>query len=411
VANAAVAPLWVRGAFAAVWAVTVGVASLVVVVLAMWAADARSQASAGAATRFALVVWLSAMHVPIHLAAGGTVALAPLGLSAVLLLLLARAASIVGRGQRCTTLRETGIAAGLVVAPYTLLATLVAVLGQSATASPSLPWTVVAALLTGSVASGLGVVRGSGNGRALWARVPLDVRAGVGAAAAGGAVLLGVSTLLVAGSLGLHPAALRSALDHFGGGLPVEASLVVLCLVLLPNAVLSALGYLAGPGFALGTGTSYSLAGVQAGPLPVFPLLAARPHNSAPSSVTALCVVALVLAGLVAGWRLARQPHRDLLAGLRQVTVVGGVAGISVAGLVALAGGPAGPGRMAAVGASSWQVGLSVAAELMVPAALVVLAWTWLVRLPVVAALPARGLSSLAAAKLRAGSVWRRVRP
>jgi hypothetical protein len=96
------------------------------------------------------------------------------------------------------------------------------------------------------------------------------------------------------------------------------------------------------------------------------------------------------------------------MAGLRRVAVAGGIAGIAVAGLVASAGGPAGPGRMSAVGASPWQVGLSVAGELMVPAALVVLTWTWLVRLPAVAGLPERGRTLLVAAKLR---VRRRIRP
>ncbi len=398
-ATTGVAPLWVRGTFAAVWTVTVGIAGLVVVVLAMWAADARSQASAGVATRFALVVWLAGMHVPMHVASGGTVALAPLGLTVGLILLLERAASIVARGQRCTTAREVGTVIGVVVVPYVVLCVAIAILARSAQVTPSLPVTVLAGLVTGSLATGVGVMRGSGSTRAWWAMVPGDVRAGVGAAAAGLVVLLGVAALLLVGSLGLHAQALHAALGHFGGGLPVEASVVVLCLVLLPNAVIYALGYLVGPGFALGAGTSYSLAGVHAGPVPTLPVLAGRPLGAAPASVVALCIVAIVLAGGVMGWRLSRRPGTKLLVGLRQVAIAGAGAGVVIAVLSALGGGPAGPGALSAVGSSPWQVGLSVAGELMLPGAAVVVAWIWLVRLPAVAALPGRGRQLLARLK------------
>jgi hypothetical protein len=388
-ASPGLAPRWLRAAFAAIWAVTVGVASLVVVVLAMWAADTRSQASAGAAARFAVVIWLSAMHVPMHVSSGGTVALAPLGLTGGLLLLLARAASIVARGQTGAGVREAAIVTGLVVAPYTVLSVVLAIVGRSSQVTPSLLWTVVLALATGTVAAGAGVARGCGVGTELWVRLPRDVRVGAGAAGAGSAVLVAVATLLLLGSLALHPAQLSDALGQYGGGISTTISLVVLCLVLVPNAVICALGYLAGPGFGLGTGTSYSLAGVHTGPLPSLPLLAARPHDAAAGSVVALCVVALVLAGLVTGWRVVCH-EGDLMARLRQVAAAGAVAGVVTAVVVAFGAGPAGPGRMAAVGASPWQVGLSVAGELMVPAAVVVAIWTWLLPLPAVAALPGR---------------------
>jgi hypothetical protein len=402
-----VAPLWVRAAFAAIWAVTVGLASLVVVVLAMWAADTRSAASAGATARFAVVVWLSAMHVPMHVSSGGTVSLAPLGLSVVVLLLLARASTIVARGQRDPSLRDAARVVGLVVAPYTVLCVVLAVVARSSSITPSLPWTVVAAVLTGSVAAGAGVARGCGVGRVLWAQVPRDLRIGAGAAGAGGAVLALVATLLLVGSLALHPHPLTHSLHHYGGGISTEVSLVVVCLVLLPNAVMSALGYLAGPGFALGAGTSYSMAGVHTGRLPSLPLLAARPDSGAASSVVALCVVALLLAGLVTGWRLVRREGDDLWARLRQVAMAGAVAGVVTAVLVAVAAGSVGPGQLSAIGASPWQIGMSVAGELMLPAAVVVVTWTWVLRIPAVAALPATVRERLAMVRERLA----RVRP
>jgi len=52
-------------------------------------------------------------------------------------------------------------------------------------------------------------------------------------------------------------------------------------------------------------------------------------------------------------------------------------AGVITAALVAIAGGPAGPGRMAAVGASAWQVGLVLAGEIAFVATLVALPLAW----------------------------------
>src|SRR5579875_1574844 len=90
--------LWARGCLAAMWAVAVGVASLVVLVVAGWAADARSGASAGAAIRTALQLWLAAHRVPLAVP-GGTLAVAPLGLTLLLLLLLSRAAAGITRDR------------------------------------------------------------------------------------------------------------------------------------------------------------------------------------------------------------------------------------------------------------------------------------------------------------------------
>src|SRR6476619_3260019 len=68
---------WWRGSLAALWAVAVGVASLLVIALIAWAADSRTGASAAEAVRAALQIWLVAQRVPLHVA-GGSIALAPL---------------------------------------------------------------------------------------------------------------------------------------------------------------------------------------------------------------------------------------------------------------------------------------------------------------------------------------------
>jgi hypothetical protein len=62
---------------------------------------------------------------------------------------------------------------------------------------------------------------------------------------------------------------------------------------------------------------------------------------------------------------------------LGRVFAAAALAGAIAAALVAVAGGPAGPGRMAAVGASPWQVGVVLAGEIAFVATLVALPLSW----------------------------------
>ena len=60
-----------------------------------------------------------------------------------------------------------------------------------------------------------------------------------------------------------------------GGGLLLLAQIAY-----LPNAVLWAIAYMLGPGFAVGTGTVVAPAGSAVGLVPAFPLLAALPSGA-----------------------------------------------------------------------------------------------------------------------------------
>jgi hypothetical protein len=153
----------------------------------------------------------------------------------------------------------------------------------------------------------------------------------------------------------------------------------VLSLLMLPNAACFALGYIAGPGFAVGAGTSVAYGGSHLGAMPAFPLLAAVPSGPAPWQILAVCIAALVAAGVVAGGRVARLTTLDLKERVRGALVGGAVLGIATAVLVGYAGGPSGPGRLSAVGPSPWQVGLAVAGEiaLVSTVTVLVLATAW----------------------------------
>jgi len=370
--------LWWRGALGALWAICLGLAVLVVLVLILWATDARSGASAGEAMQAALQLWLVAHKVPLHIAGrpDATIALAPLGLTLALALLVARAGAVLARGSGIGDLPGVATVAAAVGVPYGLLAAFVAAAAHGDAVRPSPVAALGAGLLLGTVAAAWGALRAirqgaSGHGTGLRAVVPARVHAPIAAGVAAVPVLMGAGLVLVLGSLAVHAHTASALADGLGTGVVATGGLLLLDALLLPNAALAAVGYVTGPGFALGAATSYAQTGVSSTALPSLPLLAAAPQGPAPVGVRVFCLVAIAAAGAVVGWRLRRFPSTGWAA-VRDVVGAGAVAGITAAIAVGLAGGPAGPGRMAVVGASPWQVGLVTAGEVTAVAALVV---------------------------------------
>lgn len=367
--------VWWRGSLAALWAVSVGVATLVVVVLVAWATDSRTGASAGAAIRSALQIWLVAHRVPLSVS-GGTIAVAPLLLTLALAFLVARAAAVLARGQGVDDgygVLSVAIAVGL---PYAGLATFVAAGARSSEVRPAPVAALGCALVLGFAAAAWGAARGVGLVAVLWRTVPVRIRLPLGAGAVAMAVLGGGAALLVGTALVLHLGEAARTLDLLGGGVVGATAVVLLAIALVPNAAACGVGYLAGPGFALGSGTSITLTGAHTGPLPLFPLVAAVPTGPAPFLVEVAGIVVLVGAGLAAAWLVAREGHA-LVPSLSYAAAAGAATGVLAAVATGVAGGPAGPGHMAVVGASPWQTGLAVAGEIAVVACGAVGALTW----------------------------------
>ena len=144
-------------------------------------------------------------------------------------------------------------------------------------------------------------------------------------------------------------------------------------LALVPDLVVWALAYVAGPGFVVGAGSFFTPAHIVVGPLPALPLLGALPGTGSTNQLTAWWPVVLVLAGAVAGW----WPLPGCPGGWWQPVLGCGasaaVAALGAGVLVTLGSGSAGPGRMTQVGASGVLVGLAVAAGVAIGIALVVL--------------------------------------
>jgi hypothetical protein len=364
------ASVWVRGAFAALWASAVGLAALVALALVVWSADSRSNASAGEAARLAAQLWLLAQRTPLRVP-GGTLTIPLLGLTLLLGLLVMRATAIVARASRCAEPRDLGVVVASVVGPYTVIATLVAAATQSSAIRPVAGAAFVCAAVFAAVFAAMGAVRGADMSREIWRLVPYQVRTALQAAGVAAAILMSGALVLTVVALAVHVHRVAAVAGAYGGA-PGEFSTLLISLLLLPNAVVFSLGYLVGPGFAVGAGTSVTLGGVHLGAMPALPVLAATPTGQPPWPVLAWCAVVVVAAGVFAGRRVTRRSTEGVKGQLRCVLVVAGTVGAGAATLVGFAGGPAGPGRLAAVGSSPWQVGLCVAVEVGVVAAVVV---------------------------------------
>lgn len=132
---------------------------------------------------------------------------------------------------------------------------------------------------------------------------------------------------------------------------PVEAALYVLvCLLLVPNAVAFAGAYLLGPGFTVGAGTLVTHGSVTLGALPLFPLLAALPDNGTPPAWTiGMLALPPVAAAVGAATAQRRHPTSRWEQGALRGCAAGLVVAVGFGILAACAGGAVGPGRMADV--------------------------------------------------------------
>jgi hypothetical protein len=155
-------------------------------------------------------------------------------------------------------------------------------------------------------------------------------------------------------------------------------ALAAASLAYLPTLVVWTLAVLVGPGVALGTQVTVTSAGVDAGPLPGFPLLGAVPA-AVPEWFVAVGPVLLAAAGVVAGLLLSRHrgehdsPLHSVLAAGATGVVTGVVAGVACWA----ASGPMGPGDWLWAGPPVAPVTGIVTLSVALPAAAVLLGAQW----------------------------------
>lgn len=357
------------GALAAAGAAGLGLATLIALVLIVWATEPGSSTGAATAVRTAAALWLLAHHTGLALGQG-SVGLVPLGGTVLLALLLGRVGSGLARLLGITEPRAAAAATGALAAGYGLLAAAVAGLTATPTVAPAPFQAVLGATALAALAGGAGVVRAAALVPRLRAALPPRLVAVAAGAACALVTLLGTGAVLTGAMLGWHLDSATSLATALGPGAVGGVALLLVSLALVPNAVVFAAAYGVGPGFAVGAGTSVSAFGVTLGPVPGLPLLAALPTGSSGSAWASVPLLAPLAAGLLAGVVMERRlPSltRELAAvwGLASGVCCGGALG----GLAWLAGGPAGAGRLATLGPSPWQVALATAAEVGVVAA------------------------------------------
>ncbi len=378
-------PLVVTGGIAACAAAASGLAVLVTLTAIGWitAPHVGIGGGLGGVLRTAAMLWLVAHHVGFTVRGAGRIGLLPLGLVLLPGALLAMAGRWVVRAGAVTRLRHVGYAAVALALPYALLAGALAVASRTAVAAPSLVQAVAASFLLALVAGGLGAARGLAPWSRLLSLMPARPRSIVMGMLGSAALLAAAGAVLAGASLAVHLPAVRAASDVLAPGVGGAALLLLAQVAYIPNAIIWAMAYTLGPGFAFGTGTVVAPTGSALGVVPLFPMLAAMPSGAraggpgwVPVAVLALPYLAGIFAGVVTV-RIAPTPVIEAapLWGFAAGTAAGILAGLGAA----FAGGPLGNGRLASVGPSGFQVGLVAVLELGITAALAAAAANWLI--------------------------------
>jgi len=375
-------PLAVTGAIAACAAAGTGLAVLTLLALAGFIAAPHAGLGLPGVLRAAALLWLIGHHVGFALPGVGRIGMLPLGLVLLPGALLWRAGRWVVRTGGVCRLRHVGYAALALAVPYAMVAAALALASSSARATPSLPEAVACPFLLALTAGGLGGARALAPWRQLAGLLGDRLRSLTVGTAGALAVLTAAGSLLAGVSLALHLAEFKAVDAMLAPGAVGAALLLLAQLAYVPNAVVWAISFTLGPGFAFGTGTVIAPTGSALGPLPDFPLLAALPpgvHPAVPPWLSVAVLAVPYLAGAFGGLLMTRAaPAAALETAPLWGFACGVLTGCVLAILAAFAGGPLGSGRLAAVGPSGWQVGVVASLEVGVAAAVTAGAGNWL---------------------------------
>ena len=351
---------WLRSLLAGIEAALIGWILVVVPAVAAYVATAAApllgEASWVDAAVTGTALWVLGHGGGITMGDDVVVSLVPLGIS------LVGAALLYGTSRRARLRRWA--TAGFSLAGYvlTVLALSAIVPGPVGRGGVVLGSTVI-----GALALTLVLRRARALPPAWWVQLrsatPSYVRAGL---RGGGLVLvgvLGVATAITAIGLIRGVVTIAELHDSLGAG-PLGAVVLVLSqLAFLPTLVVWALGWLAGPGFAVGQGTVFSPVEVVSAPLPAVPLLGALPQPGEPGMGWVVLVPVLIGAA-VGGWLHHRHPQGRWWQAALSGAVAAAVTAVVAALLTFAAAGGVGPGRMevlgsappAVAGALAWQV-------------------------------------------------------
>lgn len=384
-------------AFDAAIAAAVGLAVLLAPLTLLWTLAFGAAADWGALWPLTGTLWQFGHGVPIDIAlptetltalgiapdaASFTLSVTPLAFLVFTLLFAARSGARAARAGAWLL----GPAAGTLA--FAAIATGAALTSRIAEAHTSLLLAIIlptAVYLVGALCGAVRVAWEDGDGGILdrlhdavdawgdWGPVPASAVRGAAVAVVGVTAVAAVGVAVMVGLRGAEVVALFESvrIDVLGGTVITLGHLAY-----LPTLIVWAASWLAGPGFAVGTGTAVSPAGTQLGVVPGIPVFGLLPENS---SFWMLIVVLLpVAAGALAGWMVRSRlvwEGTPLAFAPRAVIALGiGVLTAGVAALAALlASGSIGPGRLADAGPSVLPFALALGGEVLLGAAILLL--------------------------------------
>lgn len=310
---------------------------------------AADTGSFGQAMRVGVLGWLVGNGS--GLSGGGlSVGAVPLGFVLLCALSLHRVGRWAASTARVRSWSDVGLATAAMAAVYAACGAVAAIVVHVGEAHAPVPRTAAVFVVVASLSGGAGLLRGSGRAGSLLTRLPEEARAALLGGASGVLVMVAAGAVVFAVSLVAHVSTALRLADGLQAGLVGGVILALVGAALVPNAVLCAGAFVAGPGFAVGTGTEVSPSGVRLGLLPDFPLLAALPTAADAWWLPALVMVP-VLAGGIAGFVAVR---RCPVYGVDRAALRGAVAGLAGGTtfglLTTLATGAVGPGRLEHIG-------------------------------------------------------------
>ncbi|MGF2948778.1 cell division protein PerM [Microbacterium alcoholitolerans] len=281
----------------------------------------------------------------------------------------------------------TGVASGAVT--FTLITVLVALTAQADILRTTL-WTAVVVpasvylfgLLAGAVAyawaegdSGpIDRIHDVVDGWGEWTPVPTEAVRG---AAIAMAAMMGAAAVGVAAMTLLRGGEVVALFERLGVDALGATMLTLAHLLYLPTLLIWGASWLAGPGFALGTGTAVSPAGTELGVVPGIPVLGLIPEDSTMWMLVSVLVP--IACGALAGWMVRSRLVWERTANgyAPRAAIAVGIAALS-AGAAAiaatLAAGSIGPGRLSQVGPVAGPLALAVGIEVLIGSAILLLA-------------------------------------